>query len=116
MSSAASTASRPSSARGGSRRVQGPPLGFEETVAVKCLKLKPKLSEAAHDEFLKRFLAEGKLLHQLSRATADVVQALDVGVARSPNGTETPYLVLEWLEARRSIASFARAPRRANAR
>jgi formylglycine-generating enzyme required for sulfatase activity/serine/threonine protein kinase len=72
--------------------------GFEETVAVKCLKLKPKLSEAAHDEFLKRFLAEGKLLHQLSRATADVVQALDVGVARSPNGTETPYLVLEWLE------------------
>ena len=72
--------------------------GFEQPVAIKCLKLKPTLSADARDEFLKRFIAEGKLLHQLSRATADIVQALDVGVATSPNGTETPYLVLEWLD------------------
>jgi formylglycine-generating enzyme required for sulfatase activity/tRNA A-37 threonylcarbamoyl transferase component Bud32 len=73
-------------------------LGFQQDVALKCLKLKANLQEEVHDEFLKRFLAEGKLLHQLSRSTADVVQALDVGVATSPSGIETPYLVLEWLE------------------
>ena len=65
--------------------------GFEQPVAVKCLKLKPSLGEATRDEFLKRFIAEGKLLHQLSRATADIVQALDVGVTTSPIGSETPY-------------------------
>src|SRR5437868_6419410 len=73
-------------------------LGFEQTVAVKCLKLNKSLEPAAHDAFLKRFLAEGRLLHRLSRATADVVQALDVGVATSPKMFETPYLVLEWLD------------------
>ena len=73
-------------------------LGFEQAVAVKCLKVNKNLDPAAHDAFLKKFLAEGKLLHRLSRATADVVQALDVGVATSPNGIETPYLVLEWLD------------------
>ena len=73
-------------------------LGFEQAVAVKCLKVAKNLDPAAHDAFLKKFLAEGKLLHRLSRATADVVQALDVGVATSPNQIETPYLVLEWLD------------------
>lgn len=73
-------------------------LGFEQTVAVKCLKLNKALEGDVRDAFLKKFLAEGRLLHRLSRATADVVQALDVGVARSPNQIETPYLVLEWLD------------------
>ena len=73
-------------------------LGFEQSVAVKCLKLKKNLDLDAHDEFLRRFIAEGRLLHQLSRATADVVQCLDVSVAVSPKGIETPYLVLEWLD------------------
>jgi eukaryotic-like serine/threonine-protein kinase len=73
-------------------------LGFEQTVAVKCLKLNTSLEGDVHDAFLKRFLAEGRVLHRLSRATADVVQALDVGVAVSPKQIETPYLVLEWLD------------------
>jgi formylglycine-generating enzyme required for sulfatase activity/serine/threonine protein kinase len=73
-------------------------LGFEQAVAVKCLKLNRTLEGAIRDAFLKKFLAEGRLLHRLSRATADVVQALDVGVATSPNMIETPYLVLEWLD------------------
>src|ERR1700690_3679803 len=60
-------------------------LGFEQAVAVKCLKLNKMLDPDVHDSFLKKFLAEGRLLHNLSRATADVVQALDVGVAISPN-------------------------------
>ncbi len=73
-------------------------MGFEQAVAIKCLKLKKHLEGEAHDAFLGRFVAEGRLLHKLSRATADVVQCLDVGVAVSPNGNETPYLVLEWLD------------------
>lgn len=73
-------------------------LGFEQPVALKCLKLKPTLAEDAKDDFLKRFISEGKLLHQLSRATADVVQCLDVGFAISPARVDTPYLVLEWLD------------------
>lgn len=72
--------------------------GFEQSVAVKCLKLKKHLDPEAHDAFLGRFIAEGRLLHKLSRGSADVVQCLDVGVAVSPNGTETPFLVLEWLD------------------
>ena len=73
-------------------------LGFEQTVAVKCLKLNKALEGDVRDAFLKKFVAEGRLLHRLSRATADVVQALDVGVSKSPNQIETPYLVLEWLD------------------
>jgi serine/threonine-protein kinase len=37
-------------------------------------------------------------LHQLSRANAGIVQALDLGAAVSPNKHWTPYLILEWLE------------------
>ncbi len=73
-------------------------LGFSERVALKCLKLPAKLEDAARDEFLAAFTAEGKLLHRLSRSNAGIVQALDVGAATSPNGTWTPYLALEWLE------------------
>jgi formylglycine-generating enzyme required for sulfatase activity/tRNA A-37 threonylcarbamoyl transferase component Bud32 len=73
-------------------------LGFEQAVAVKCLKITKNLEGELHDAFLNKFLAEGRLLHRLSRATADVVQALDVGVAISPKMVETPYLVLEWLD------------------
>ncbi len=73
-------------------------LGFEQAVAVKCLKITKNLEGELHDAFLNKFLAEGRLLHRLSRATADVVQALDVGVAVSPKMIETPYLVLEWLD------------------
>ncbi len=73
-------------------------LGFEQAVAVKCLKMNKSLEGDVRDAFLNKFLSEGRLLHRLSRATADVVQALDVGVAISPKMVETPYLVLEWLD------------------
>src|SRR5580693_286980 len=73
-------------------------LGFEQAVAVKCLKMNKSLEGEVRAAFLNKFLSEGRLLHRLSRATADVVQALDVGVAISPKMVETPYLVLEWLD------------------
>ena len=82
-------------------------LGFDETVAVKCLRIPQTLSGSARDEFERSFLAEGRLLHQLSRATAGIVQALDVGAVVSPNKTWTPFIVLEWLEGQSLEANFA---------
>ncbi len=72
--------------------------GFDEKVAIKALKFPAKLGEEERAKFLESFKSEGKLLHKLSKADAAIVQALDVGAATSPNGTWTPYLVLEWLE------------------
>jgi serine/threonine-protein kinase len=73
-------------------------LGFEEAVALKCLKLPKELQGADRDRFRESLVAEGRLLLQLSRATTGVVQALDVGAVVSPSKIWTPYLVLEWLE------------------
>jgi serine/threonine-protein kinase len=73
-------------------------LGFEEKVALKCLKLPKDLQGADRDRFRDSLVAEGRLLLQLSRATTGVVQALDVGAVVSPSKIWTPYLVLEWLE------------------
>jgi serine/threonine protein kinase len=73
-------------------------LGFGETVAIKCLRVPASLAGSERERFFSSFMAEGRLLHQLSRSTAGIVQALDVGAAVSPSGTWTPYLVLEWLE------------------
>ncbi|HMY15865.1 MAG TPA: bifunctional serine/threonine-protein kinase/formylglycine-generating enzyme family protein [Polyangium sp.] len=72
-------------------------LGLGESVAVKCLKIPPALSPEERDKFHQSFLEEGRILRRLSRTTAAVVQALDVGAAFAPNGAWAPYLVLEWL-------------------
>ena len=82
-------------------------LGFNEKVAIKCLRIPRALSGAARDEFERSFLAEGRLLHQLSRSTAGIVQALDVGAQVSPNKTWTPYIVLEWLDGQSLADNFA---------
>jgi serine/threonine protein kinase len=73
-------------------------LGFDQTVAIKCLRLPKTLTQAERERFRETFLAEGRLLHQLSRANAGIVQALDLGASVSPNKHWTPYLVLEWLD------------------
>lgn len=72
-------------------------LGLGESVAIKCLKIPPALSPEERDKFHQSFLEEGRILRRLSRTTAAVVQALDVGAAFAPNGAWAPYLVLEWL-------------------
>ena len=82
-------------------------LGFNEKVAIKCLRIPRTLSGAARDEFERNFLAEGRLLHQLSRSTAGIVQALDVGALVSPNKTWTPFIVLEWLDGQSLADNFA---------
>jgi eukaryotic-like serine/threonine-protein kinase len=73
-------------------------LGFEEKVALKCLKLPKELQGGDRERFRDSLVAEGRLLLQLSRNTTGVVQALDVGAVVSPSKIWTPYLVLEWLE------------------
>ncbi len=75
-------------------------LGFGEMVAFKCLRVPEDLKEEDRERFFESFLHEGKLQHRLSRMTAGIVQALDVGAVNSPNGTWTPFLVLEWLQGR----------------
>ena len=75
-------------------------LGFGEMVAFKCLRVPEDLKDEDRERFFESFMHEGKLQHQLSRMTAGIVQALDVGAVNSPNGTWTPYLVLEWLQGR----------------
>ena len=82
-------------------------LGFNEKVAIKCLRIPRTLTGTARDEFERNFLAEGRLLHQLSRSTAGIVQALDVGALVSPNKTWTPYIVLEWLDGQSLAENFA---------
>lgn len=75
-------------------------LGFGEKVAFKCLRVPDDFRGEDKDRFFESFLHEGKLQHRLSRMTAGIVQCLDVGATTSPNGTWTPYLVLEWLQGR----------------
>ena len=75
-------------------------LGFDQKVALKCLRVPDNLTSADREHFREMFLAEGRLLHQLSRATAGIVQALDLGAAVSPTRQWTPYLVLEWLDGK----------------
>ncbi|UQA55177.1 bifunctional serine/threonine-protein kinase/formylglycine-generating enzyme family protein [Polyangium aurulentum] len=72
-------------------------LGLGEPIAIKCLKIPPGLPPEERERFHQSFLDEGRLLRKLSRATASVVQALDVGAETAPSGVWTPYLVLEWL-------------------
>ncbi|WP_437593202.1 protein kinase domain-containing protein [Sorangium sp. So ce1000] len=73
-------------------------LGFDAPVAVKCLKIPAGLSADQQDGFLAKFREEARLLHQLSRRTMGIVQALDIGAAAAPKGPWTPYIVMEWLE------------------
>ncbi len=81
-------------------------LGFNEKVAIKFLRMPETLVGRARDEFEANFLAEGRLLHQLSKATAGIVQALDVGAVVSPNKTWTPFIVLEWLDGQSLDQNF----------
>ncbi len=87
-------------------------LGFDAKVALKCLKLPARLQGADRDRFLEAFLAEGRLLHQLSRSSTGIVQALDVGAEVSPSGAWTPYLALEWLDGAPLDAELADRARR----
>lgn len=73
-------------------------LGLDVPVAVKCLKVPPGLPESERPALLATFRGEARLLHQLSRRSSGIVQALAVGAATSPSRVWAPYIVMEWLE------------------
>lgn len=71
-------------------------LGFDQPVAIKCLKL-DGLPPSRRSVFLKGFISEGRIMFRLSQDSPSIVRALDVGAQTSPSGAWTPYLVLEWI-------------------
>lgn len=75
----------------------GTHVAFGEPIAIKCLKL-AELPDEKRAHFLEAFRAEGKIMFRLSQSTASIARAIDLGVASSPNGSWTPFLVLEWIE------------------
>lgn len=86
---------------------RGEHLGFEEPIAIKCLKLPGELDESDRSKFLARLQDEGRVLHRLSKQTTGIVQALDVGAVTTPTGSWVPYLVLEWLEGQTLAAMLS---------
>ena len=95
---------------------RGHHLALDVPIAIKCLKVPQSLGPEERESFEQRFLEEGRVLHRLSRASAGVVQALDVGAATSPDGTWTPYLVLEWLDGHTLEDELVERARRGRAR
>ncbi|MBI4704435.1 MAG: protein kinase, partial [Deltaproteobacteria bacterium] len=72
--------------------------GFGEPIAIKCLHVAEHLNASQRGDLLDRLQDEGRVLHRLSKLTAGIVQALDVGAVAAPSGQWVPYLVLEWIE------------------
>jgi formylglycine-generating enzyme required for sulfatase activity/serine/threonine protein kinase len=71
---------------------------WSQPVALKCFKLWSRIAPAKREALLEDFIREGALLSHLSRRSATIVQARDVGTFTTPNGAWVAYLVLEWLE------------------
>ncbi len=69
---------------------------LRSAVAVKVLRMPPKLTEAEQQDFAQRFLAEAQTLAQLQHPA--VVRALDFGVCAMPNGVTAPWAALEWVD------------------
>ena len=67
-------------------------------VAVKCLRIPDFLDAAGRNRFVEKFIAEGRLMYELSRADAGIVKSIEVDVLHMPNGVPVPYLVLEWVD------------------
>ena len=67
-------------------------------VAVKCLRIPDFLDAAGRNRFVEKFVAEGRLMYELSRADAGIVKSIEVDVLTLPNGVPVPYLVLEWVD------------------
>lgn len=72
-------------------------LGFEQHVALKCLKIPHHFSDEGKTTFLRKFKEEGKILLKLSHHPA-IVRVFDLGATRTKD--RIPYLVLEWLDGK----------------
>ncbi|MDP9034159.1 MAG: protein kinase, partial [Myxococcota bacterium] len=70
---------------------------WRRPVAIKAFKASG-LGEAARQQLLESFVAEGALLMDLSERCAAICQARDVASVITARGDWIPYMVLEWLE------------------
>ena len=76
---------------------RGHHLGFEQAIAIKCLKIPSHFDAEAKALFWQRFREEGKLLARLGQHPS-IVRVYDVGSTATATTPSLPYLVLEWLE------------------
>jgi formylglycine-generating enzyme required for sulfatase activity len=73
---------------------------WQQPVALKCFKVLARTAADDRAKLIEEFIKEGALLTELSRRSAAIVQARDVGNFTARDGTWIPYLVLEWLDGR----------------
>lgn len=78
---------------------RGKHLGLSEPIAIKCLKLPPRLGSAIVDNFIRRFRDESKIQYKLSQASLHIARTIAAGTAMAPSvNALVPFMVLEWLE------------------
>ncbi|HEU4405409.1 MAG TPA: protein kinase [Polyangiaceae bacterium] len=78
---------------------RGKHLGLGEPIAIKCLKLPPRLGSAIVENFVRRFRDESKIQYKLSQASLHVARTIAAGTAMAPSvNALVPFMVLEWLE------------------
>ena len=73
---------------------------WQRPVAIKVFRAMGDLPPDHREQLVKSFIQEGALLADLSERSAAICQARDVGVLRTKDNREIPYMVLEWLEGR----------------
>jgi formylglycine-generating enzyme required for sulfatase activity/serine/threonine protein kinase len=73
---------------------------WNRAVAIKVFRTMGDLPPERREQLVKMFIQEGALLAELSERSAAICQARDVGMLRTRDGREMPYMVLEWLEGR----------------
>ena len=93
---------------------------WNRAVAIKVFRTLGDLPPERREQLVKSFIQEGALLAELSERSAAICQARDVGMLKTRDGREMPYMVLEWLEGRSLEqvidAREGRAPPAAHAR
>ncbi|MCU0686397.1 MAG: protein kinase [Polyangiaceae bacterium] len=78
---------------------RGKHLGLGEPIAIKCLKLPPRLGSAIVENFIRRFRDESKIQYKLSQASLHIARTIAAGTAMAPSvNALVPFMVLEWLE------------------
>ena len=76
-------------------------------VAVKCLRLPRRLTEAKRSKLIQDLKDEGRTLAHLAQRHDAIVRPIEVGSVTTAAGVWIPYLVLEWLEGE-TLKAFLR--------
>jgi serine/threonine protein kinase len=83
-------------------------IGLNEPIAVKCLKLPPRLGSALVESFVQRFRDESRIHYRLPQGHLHIARSIASGTMTSPTTSALiPYMVLEWLEGQSLADLFA---------